>query len=144
MPSKFAGLRSLFKGRDPELPADLDPGFEVNVSEADEGEDVDKSSPYINVDLAGQVFGIEYAGPQGALSRRWVSIEGFKQSGAGDWSICAYCFIRKRMWSISLDRVQAVFDTGGEPVALADIVPASSGIAPVSDAMADTSGRAKA
>lgn len=142
MSSKFAGLRSLFKGRDPEQPADLDPDFKVVIPDVDEGEEVDKSLPYINADLAGEVFGIEYAGPQGALSRRWVSIEGFKQSDAGDWSICAYCFIRKRMWSIPLDRVQAVFDTRGEPVALANIVPASSGIAPVSDAMTDTSGRA--
>lgn len=141
MPSKFAGLRSLFKGRDPELPADLDPDFEVKISEGDEGGEVDKSSPYINADLAGEVFGIEYTNPQGALSRRWVSVEGFKQSSTGDWSMYAYCFVRKGVRSYSLDNIQALFDAQGEPVALAEIFPAGIGGAPASDTLSNTSGR---
>lgn len=142
MSSTFAGLRSLFKGRDPEQPADLDPDFKVEVPDVDEGGDVDNSSPYINADLAGEVFGIEYTNPHGALSRRWITVEGFKQSNGGDWSICAYCFVRKRVLSFSLDNIQALFDAQGEPVTLAEIFPAGTDGVPVSAALSDTSGRA--
>lgn len=141
MSSTFAGLRSLFNGRDPEQPADLDPNFEVSISEGDEGGEVDNASPYINADLAGEVFGIEYTNPQGALSRRWVSVEGFKQSSTGDWSMYAYCFVRKRVRSYSLDNIQALFDGQGEPVALAEIFPTGNGGAPVPGVLSDTSGR---
>ncbi len=142
MSSPFAGLRSLFKDRNPEQPADLAPDFKVDVPEVDKGGEADTSSPYINADMAGEVYGIEYTNPQGALTRRWVSVEGFKRSMDGDWSLYAYCFVRKRVRCFSLDNIQALFDGQGEPVALADIFPAGHGDAPVSGILDDTSGRA--
>jgi hypothetical protein len=142
MSSTFAGLRSLFKGRHPEQPSDLDPNFKVDVPDGDEGGDVEQASPYINADLAGEVFGIEYKTAQGSVSRRWVSVEGFKRSSDGEWSICAFCFVRNRVRSFSLEQIQAIFDAQGEPVALSEIFPAGHEGAPAPDVLANTSGRA--
>lgn len=142
MSSTFAGLRSLFKGRHPQQPADLAADFKVDIPNGDEGEDVDHSTPYINADLAGEVFGIEYKTPQGPVSRRWISVEGFKKSSDGEWSLYAYCFGRKRVRSFSLSQIEALFDAQGEPVALSEIFPAGHEGAPEPGVLADTSGRA--
>lgn len=142
MSSTIAGLRSLFQGRDPKQPEDLSPDFKVDLPEVDEGNDVDKSLSYVNVDRAGEVFGIEYTTAQGALSRRWVTVEGFKKSSEGNWSLCGYCFVRKRIRSFPVGQIKALFDAEGEPITLSEIFPSESGAVPKSDALSDTSGHA--
>jgi hypothetical protein len=126
MRSTFVGVRSLFKSRNPKQAVDLNPGFEVDLLGVSEMESSDRSSPYIKVDLPGEVFGIEYKTPHRSLSRRKITIEGFKQSKAGEWSICGYCFTHRGPRSFSIDRVQALFNTHGEPVALSEFFPPSS------------------
>jgi hypothetical protein len=142
MSSTIAGLRSLFQGRDPKQPEDLSPDFKVDLPEIDEGEDVDRSSSYVNVDRAGEVFGIEYTNTQGSLSRRWVTVEGFKKSNEGNWSLCGYCFVRKRIRSFPVVQIKALFDAQGEPITLSEIFPSESGVGPTSTVLSDTSGRA--
>lgn len=138
----FAGLQSLFQGRHPMQPADLHPDFKVEIPDVGEEEEHDRSSLYMDAHLAGQVFGIEYAARRGSLSRRWITIEGFKKSNGGDWSICAYCFAHKGVKSFALDRVQALFDAQGEPVTLSEIFPLGSDGEPVTSVLNNMSGRA--
>lgn len=141
MSSTLSRLRSLFQGRDPELPEELSSNFKVDIPDGEDEEVVDKSSPYVNVNRAGEVFGIEYETRQGALSRRWVTVEGFKQSRSGDWFLYAYCFARKGVRSYALDRVRALFDGQGDPVALSEIFPSESGAAPKAEGLEKIPGK---
>jgi hypothetical protein len=141
MSSPLSGLRSLFHGRDPQSPEKLHPDFKVELPHEHDEHEADHSSPYIHVDRAGEVFGIEYETPRGSLSRRWITVEGFKQSRSGDWFLYGYCFARKGVKSYALDRVRAIYDHDGEPVALSEIFPEGSANAPDAKALADTPGK---
>jgi len=142
MPSTIARLQALFQGRHPEQPADLHPDFKVELPDTEEEPEIDKSSPYVHAHLAGHVFGIEYTTPRGTLGRRWITIEGFKKSKAGDWLVYAYCFAHKGIRSFALDSIQALFDAQGEPVDPSEIFPNGGDGAPVTAAFANTSGKA--
>jgi hypothetical protein len=142
MSSTFAALQSLFRGRHPHQPADLPSDFEIELPAEEDEELVEKSTPYLHAHLAGEVFGIEYTTPKGDLSRRWITIEGFKQSNSGNWAICAYCFTRKGLRSFPLDRVQALFDGQGEPVDVSEIFPHDNGGVRVPNLKIQTTGKA--
>lgn len=139
MTTILSGLTSLFKGRDPEQPEGLSPDFKVEIPEEEEADKEKSSEPYIDVDLAGNVYGVVYQTPMGAQSRRWVTVEGFKKNADGMWSMYAYCFVRKRVRSFPLDKIEALYDAEGEPLTLSEIFPQASGAAPK---LADTSGHA--
>lgn len=112
MSNPFTELVNFFTGRAPAAPKDLDMEFEsADGGAEDEGsEAVEKPDPI----LAGEVLGIEYTSTGGAVQRRWMSVEGFKQRPDGAWAVCGYSFTRRRAWSMPIERITKVHNREGE------------------------------
>lgn len=119
--SVLKNLRSFFIERPLPIPSMLDPTFESG-SEFDHSALVSREDrPHYNFDLVGETIGIEYVNANGEHSRRWVSVLGFKQSKAGDWSAYGICFTKNKRCQFRLDRIQCIFDTDGEILEMEDV-----------------------
>jgi len=114
--SLLVSLKSFFAERPSVRPDSCPDDFE----RGGETGDSDHLEPVVGTDdddvghdLVGVSFGMEYVDAGGHVTRRWITVHGFRESTDGNHLMSAHCYLRAARRTFRLDHIRTIFDSDG-------------------------------